>query len=350
MNPFDLILGRSSAAAELRDFARRAAAVDAPLLLTGESGTGKGLVARAVHAASDRARRSFVAINCAGVPETLFESEFFGHDRGAFTGAQQTRRGLFEQAHGGTLFLDEVGEMAASLQAKLLTAIEDGEIRRLGAERTLSVDVRIIAATNEDLDDAVRERRFRRDLYHRLLVLAYRVPALREREGDIEYLAGIFLARHADRYRRPIAGFAPSVLRRLNAYPWPGNVRELDHAVEAAVLACDDGPIRLRHLPPAVLEGATARDARLALPHGNGNGNGGNGGNGTGGDGPEGAPIVQPVRYSFHGSPAAERRRILETLHRCRGNKTRAAEALGMARNTLRAKLRAHGIEPASSG
>lgn len=330
MSDFQMILGQSEAAREILHFGRRAAAVDAPVLLTGESGTGKGLLARAIHSGSSRAARPLIAINCAGIPESLFESEFFGHTRGAFTGAHDSRRGLFEQAHGGTLFLDEIGELPLPLQAKLLTAIEDGEIRRLGGERTTLVDVRIIAATGVDLDDAVRRGLFRRDLYHRLLVLAFRLPPLRSREGDIDFLAHHFLETFRKKYCRPITGFEPGAVERLRAYTWPGNVRELAHAIEAAVLACEHSRIRIRHLPRNIL-----------IPdHANGDNHHPETGHTA--EAPGGR---HPRRYSFYGAPEEERARILEMLRRHHGNKTRAAAALGMARNTLRHKLRAFGIE-----
>lgn len=321
-DPFARFLGNSDAVHHVRAFGARAASVDAPVLLTGESGTGKGLLARAIHEASRRARGPLVAVNCAGIPDTLFESVFFGHVRGAFTGAQQSHRGLFEQAHGGTLFLDEIGELPTALQAKLLTALEDGEVRRLGSERTVRVDARVIAATSVDLERAVREGSFRRDLYHRLLVLSLRLPALRERLEDLDLLAHHFLDRYTKRYGRPNRGFTPAALDRLHAYAWPGNVRELAHAIEAAVLACDAGPIRVRHLPTSIISPEPVAFAAEPLA----------------------ITREERGRYSFYGSPAEERRRIEEALRRFRGNKTRAAEALGMARNTLRLKIRALGL------
>lgn len=324
MPDFSSILGASEAADAIRAFGRRAAQVDAPVLLTGESGTGKGLLARAIHAASRRASRPFVAVNCAGVPETLFESEFFGHTRGAFTGAHDGRRGLFELAHGGTLFLDEVADLPVALQAKLLTALEDGEIRRLGSERVVRVDVRLIAATGADLERSVVERRFRRDLFHRLLVLSYRLPSLREREGDLDFFLAYFLERYTRRYERQVRGFDAPALARLRAHSWPGNIRELAHAVEAAVLACDDARIGVRHLPESVRAPVRPPDDP-ALPRPTG-------------------------RYAFYGSRAEERRRIEEALRRCRGNRTRAARALGMARNTLRHKIRVLGIGEIGGG
>jgi len=344
VNALDRILGPSDAAAALREFGRRAAAVDAPVLLTGETGTGKGLLARAIHEASRRARGPFVAINCAGIPETLFESEFFGHTRGAFTGAQQSHRGLFEQAAAGTLFLDEVAELPLPLQAKLLTALEDGEIRRLGGERTVRVDVRIIAAAGIDLERAVAERRFRRDLYHRLLVLSCRLPALRDRHGDIAFLAHHFLDHFTQRYQAPARTFSPAALARLQAYSWPGNIRELAHAIEAAVLACDGATIGVAHLPSAITStpsplahAATAHEPQATYafaPPGQDH------------DGERRPPLHFPRgRYSFYGSEDDERRRIEEALRFYRGNKTRAAAALGMARNTLRLKLRHFGLD-----
>ncbi len=347
VEPFDRILGDSAEAEAVREFGRRAAAVDAPVLLTGESGTGKGLLARAIHEASARARRAFVAVNCAGVPETLFESHFFGHDRGAFTGAQQLHRGLFEQADGGTLFLDEVSELPLLLQAKLLTALEDGEIRRLGSERVVRVSPRLIAAAGCDLLDAVRQGAFRRDLYHRLVVLSFQLPPLRDRPGDVEALACAFLDAAARRYGLAGRALEGPALERLRRYAWPGNVRELAHALEAALLACDGPRLLVRHLPASVREGrrpepgsAVPGDAGRPLPgspsdHGLAAFPGA-----LGPAAPGGAPRMRAVRYSFLGSAHEERRRIVDALAACRGNKTRAAEMLGMARNTLRAKLR----------
>lgn len=319
VSTFTPILGRSRAAEAIRQFGRRAALVDAPVLLIGETGTGKGLLARAIHAASARRRQPFVAVNCAAVPETLIESEFFGHNRGAFTGAHEMRRGLFEQANRGTLFLDEIGDLPLQAQAKLLTAIEDGEIRRLGGERTIPVDTRIVAATGVDLARAVHERTFRRDLYYRLHVLAFRLPALRERDGDIEFLARHFLQHYNQKYRRRIQGLDAAAMATLEKYPWPGNVRELAHTIEAAVLACDSHRIAREHLPQPLLDPAPTTTEGPATPH---------------------------ERYSFHGPPEVERQRIREALERYRGNKTRAAAALGMARNTLLNKLRTLDIDP----
>ena len=304
-DPFAAILGASPAAHAIRVFGARAAAVDASVLLTGESGTGKGILARAIHEASPRRRGPFVAVNCAGVPESLFESEFFGHTRGAFTGALQSRRGLLELADGGTLFLDEIGELPLGMQAKLLTALEDRAFRRVGGERLVRVDCRIVTATAVDLERAVLNRTFRRDLYHRLLVLWYCLPPLRERGGDIDIIAEHCLQACARKYDRHVRGFAPGTLARLRAHPWPGNVRQLAHAIEAALLATDGGLI----LPAALPQDALSSEAAVA--------------------------------------PPSERERLLAVLQRTAGNKTRAAEILGITRTTLRHRLRKCGIEQA---
>jgi len=331
---FEAILGASEEADSIRDSGRRAAGVDATVLITGESGTGKGLLARAIHAASARARMPFVAVNCASIPESLFEAEFFGHARGAFTGAQASRRGLLEQADRGSLFMDEVGELEPSLQAKLLTAIEDREFRRLGAERPVQVDARVIAATGVDLEQAVERGAFRRDLFHRLTVLRIHLPPLRERSGDVDVFAAHYLEVSTRRYRRPIRSFDERALSLIRSYDWPGNIRELANAVEAAVLACDGPRIGPAHLPEGV------RSVRSSAPAG-GVGHARSDLSGRGpSESPAGRSRADRPRYSHFGSEAEERRRIEEALRRWRGNKTRAARDLGMARNTLRGRLK----------
>lgn len=314
-DPHGAIIGSSRAAAEIREFARLAAGVDAAVLITGETGTGKGVLAAAIHGGSRRAGSRLVAVNCAGVPETLFESEFFGHVRGAFTGANQTRRGLFEQAHGGTLFLDEIGELTLPLQAKLLTTIDQGEVRRLGSESTVHVDARLITATGVDLEAAVRCDRFRLDLYHRLLVLSFHLPPLRLRGPDVLLLARHFLCTYAARHQRPVGDLHPSTVRLIERHDWPGNIRQLAHAMEAAVLLARGPSILPDDLPRRIMQQSTAE------------------------------PSMTGARYSFYGSQDEECARIVDALRAHAGNMTRTARALGMSRNTLRSRMRALQIE-----
>jgi DNA-binding NtrC family response regulator len=309
-DPLGPVLGTSRAARAIREFAQLAARVDAPVLITGETGTGKGVLATAIHRASARAAARLVAVNCAGVPESLFESEFFGHSRGAFTGAHQARRGLFELAHGGTLFLDEVGELTLPLQAKLLTAMDHGEIRRLGAEREVQVDARILAATAADLEAAVADRGFRLDLFHRLLVLSFHMPALRDRGPDILLLARHFVCTFAGRHELRVGDLHPDLIRLIERHSWPGNIRQLAHAMEAAVLHARGAELRAADVPARILQQTGATDTAVG-------------------------------RYSFYGTESEERSRIEAALSAHRGNLTRAARALGMARNTLRSRMEA---------
>ncbi len=312
-DPFEAIIGASRSAQAMRAFGRRAAAVAAPVLLLGESGTGKGVLARAIHNASARSAKAFVAINCAAVPESLFESEFFGHVRGAFTGAQYAHKGLFEQAHQGTLFLDEIGELPAAAQAKLLTALEDRVIRRVGGERAFAIDVRIIAATACDLAQHVRTKMFRADLYHRLSILCFTIPALRQRRDDVAMIANHLHTQLAARYQVEHAPELPrETIAHLQSLNWPGNVRELANAIERALLLRQSGVI------------APSEISIVSNP-----------------DGPPQLPMPAPVvRYSFVGTVEQERAHIHSALAVCRGNKTRAAALLGMSRNTLLNKLR----------
>ncbi|MGH7468967.1 MAG: sigma-54 interaction domain-containing protein [Longimicrobiales bacterium] len=311
LDAFDRILGTSAQAEAMRAFGRRAAAVDATVLITGETGTGKGVLARAIHDSSARARAALVAVNCAGVPASLFESEFFGHVRGAFTGAVHAHRGLFEQADRGTLFLDEIGELPLNMQAKLLTVLEDGQLRKVGSERTSQFDARLIAATGVDLEIAVAELRFRSDLYHRLHILQCRLPPLRERRDDVAVLAQHFLTFFARKYGRTTPCMAPDTLAALQAHDWPGNVRELAHTIEAAIVAAGNGRIRWKPLSRPPITPTTP--TQLAKPAG---------------------------RYCFSGPPDQEQALIRDALARHNGNRTRAARMLGMARNTLLGKMK----------
>jgi transcriptional regulator with PAS, ATPase and Fis domain len=313
-DPFEAIIGHSRVAQAIRSFGRRAAAVEAPVLLLGESGTGKGVLARAIHQASARSARPFVGVNCAAIPDSLFESEFFGHVRGAFTGAQFTHKGLFEQAHSGTLFLDEIGELPLPAQAKLLTALEDRAVRRVGAERSSPVDVRIIAATACDLPAHVNARTFRTDLYHRLSILCIELPPLRSRADDIPAIATHLLQSIAARYHIDHACPLPEeTTAMLREHSWPGNVRELANAIERAVLLKQDEAITPASV--GIMTAATSHASRHGF-------------------------MPATVRYSFIGTTEQEAAHIKEALTLCRGNKTRAAAMLGMSRNTLLNKLR----------
>jgi two-component system response regulator HydG len=269
------LVGGSAALAAALELATRVAPTRSTVLLTGETGTGKELFAELVHARSTRARGPFVQVNCAALPETLLESELFGHERGAFTGADRTRIGRFEQANGGTLFLDEIGDMSPATQAKLLRALQDQEFHRLGGTHRLRTDARIVAATNRDLEAAVRDGRFREDLYYRLAVIGIRLPPLRERPGDVEELAHHFLAELGRALGRPLEGFDAAALDALRAHAWPGNVRELRNVVERAALLADGPRIVRVELGAAgrggpgaaelALEGLTLREAERLL-------------------------------------------------------------------------------------
>ena len=314
------ILGRSAPIQELLALIRQVAPTEATVLVTGESGTGKELVARALHAQSPRAARPIVTVNCAALAENLLESELFGHERGAFTGAERRREGRFKQADGGTLFLDEIGEMPISLQAKLLRALQQGAVQRLGSDLSEHVDVRVIAATNRDLKKEVAERRFREDLYFRLNVISIDVPPLRRRTEDIPLLAAHFLARFAERNRKTVRGFSPQAMNSLLHYAWPGNVRELENAVERAVILCTGDLVTGKELPLAVAEA----------------------------EAPEAASGQQPTQggQSLAGLPLdeVERMAIEDTLKLTRDNKSEAARSLGITRATLHNKMRKYEI------
>jgi DNA-binding NtrC family response regulator len=308
------IIGGSAPMREVKERVRRVAASDATVLITGESGTGKEVVARAVHLASRRGDKPFVPVNCAAITETLLESELFGHARGAFTGAARARRGLFEEASGGTLFIDEIGETSPGFQAKLLRALQDGEIRRVGESTPVQVDVRIIAATNQDLKRAIAERRFREDLFYRLNVVPVRIPPLRERREDIPLLAAHFLARYNAR-----AGAAkvlsPEAMQKLGDHHWPGNVRELENMVEQAAALSVDAEIRAVDI--SLEEGGPLPPTPDAE-----------------GDGRTLAAAVEE----------AERRTVEAALARCEGDLARVARDLGVSATTLWRKMKRLGI------
>jgi transcriptional regulator with GAF, ATPase, and Fis domain len=248
----DGVVGRSPLLSEVLQRVKRVAPTDMPVLITGETGTGKELLARAIHHRSRRAPRHLVSVNLAAVPETLAAAELFGHEKGAFTGADRTRVGRFEAADRGTLYLDEIGELRPDLQVMLLRVLQEGEFERLGGGTTRRVDVRLIAATNRDLDVEVQEGRFREDLFYRLNVFPIHLPPLRERPEDIPVLAEYFLQRAAPRLGRPIFGITPASMRRLQQYQWPGNIRQLQNVIERCAILCDEGELEV---PETALSG-----------------------------------------------------------------------------------------------
>jgi len=305
------LIAQSPAMQAVLDLVERVAPTDATVLIQGESGTGKEVIAKAVHHASPRAARPFVAVNCGAVPETLLESELFGYVRGAFTGAGGGKLGLFEEAGGGTLFLDEIAEMPATLQVKLLRALQSGEVRRLGATQAATIDVRVLAATNGDLATRISQGSFREDLFYRLNVIQVVLPPLRDRREDIPALAEHFLARAAAKLGRTLR-LSPAALERVLRYPWPGNVRELENAIERAAILSRSETVEPDDLPPHVSAG-------LQL-------------------GPSPA-LPRQVTLA-----EAERAHILTTLERFGRNHSGAAEALGIGRTTLWRKLKEYGI------
>jgi len=310
------LLGDAPAFRQVIETLRQAAPTSATVLLHGESGTGKELAARLLHDLSPRAKGPFVPINCAAIPEGLLESELFGHERGAFTGAVARKEGRFERARGGTLFLDEVGEIPLSLQVKLLRFLQDGALERVGGTESLRVDVRVVAATNKDLAEAVRTGRFREDLYYRLDVVSLRLPPLRERREDVPLLAMAFLRRIAEKNNKRVAAFTPAALASLEGYSWPGNVRELMHAVERAVILCRGDTLDVADLPEAVRGSPTAL---AELPPSGG-----------------AKALLVPLGTTME---EVERQVIKETLRRTRGDKNLAAQILGIAARTIYRKL-----------
>lgn len=315
------ILGDSEAARLVRaQVAKIASSPAMTILIQGESGTGKDLVARTIHVASARAPKPFVPINCTAIPDTLLESELFGHERGAFTDARHRKPGLLELADGGTAFLDEVGDPGLPLQSKLLRFLEERSFRRLGSTRDISVDVRIVAATNRDLASAVRQGRFRRDLYYRLRVVPVMLPPLRERPADVPVLARHFLEHHCRRFHKRFDGFHPDALRRLAEYSWPGNVRELKNAIERVVLL-EDGPV--------------VRSEMLWLGE------------------TQTPPLPEPHSRRTAGDELnlerLELRALMRALEIAGGNRTEAARLLGVSRDTVRARIKQHGIRFATT-
>ncbi len=302
----------------LRQAASVATHPDTTVLITGESGTGKEVVARLIHHRSRRAAGPFLAVNCASIPASILESELFGHEAGAFTDARRPREGLLEAADGGTVFLDEIGDMDLGLQAKLLRFLETRRIRRLGGVRETEVDVRIVAATNQDLKQAIAARRFREDLYYRLNVFPIHVPPLRERPEDVVPLARHFLAYFSRKFHRDLRDIAPEAQARLRAYPWPGNVREVRNLMERLAITCTGPVLRAEDLPEEFRDTGPSRPGRWVLP-------------------PGGCDLEALERD-------LARSLILQALERTGGNVSRAARLLGLARSTLRNRMATLGI------
>jgi two-component system response regulator AtoC len=314
------IVAASPVMIEVLELLERAAEFKATVLLTGESGTGKEVLARAIHAQSGRRNQAFVAVNCGAIPETLLESELFGHTKGAFTGADRARRGLFVAADGGTLFLDEIGELPNPLQVKLLRVLQDEEVRPIGESKSRKVDVRVLAATAREIDDEVAAGRFREDLFYRLNVLRVRVPPLRDRREDIPLLVDHFLAHFRDALGKPVRAVADDALARLTSYGWPGNVRELENVMERALILANSDRITLRELPANVVSSEER-------------------------EGP-----VRPGDLSLRrGRRQFEAEMIRKALAATGGNRTHAARLLEISHRALLYKIKEYGIRDAGS-
>jgi len=303
------LIGASPAMQKVYRVARQVAASRATVLITGESGTGKGELARAIHALSPRAKQGFISLHCSAVPETLLESEMFGHERGSFTGADKRRLGKFEQAAGGTLFLDEIGDISPLVQTKLLRVLQERQIERVGGNETIPVDVRVIAATNKDLTAEVREGRFREDLYYRLNVVHLDMPPLRLRGSDVLVLANAFLRRFAEDNKKPVEDFTEEARTKILSHRWPGNVRELENAVERAVVLCEGSKIEADDLP---FEAAQPMRGAVRVP---------------------GATMAEIERWA-----------ILATLEATGGSTTKTAELLDISVRTVQYRLHEYGL------
>ena len=314
--------GASAAMRQIFALVEQVAPSKAAVLITGESGTGKELVARALHSLSPRASGPFVALNCAAMPESLIESELFGHEKGAFTGAVERRAGCFELAQGGTLLLDEIGDMPLNTQAKLLRVLEDSRVRRLGGRTETLVDVRVVASTNKNLADAIKQNHFREDLFYRLNVFEVQLPPLRDRLDDVPLLARVLLEDLNRKHGMQVTEIAPDAMEMMCRHRWPGNVRELRNALERAVVLTGDGPVQSRHLPPSVVP-SNVREAPTATAAAETN--------------PDFLVLTPGTTIED-----AERALVRRTLIMTKGNKTRAAEVLGISLKTLFNKLKGY--------
>ena len=311
---FSKIIGKSRRMKELFENLSLIAPSDATILIYGESGTGKELVANAIHQNSPRAQKPFIKVSCAALPETLLESELFGHERGAFTGALARKAGRFQLADGGTLFLDEVNVMSATTQVKLLRVLQEREFEPLGSTKTIHVDIRLITATNKELEAEVKEGRFREDLFYRLNVVPIHLPPLRERKEDIPLLAEHFFRLYQEKNKKSIKGFLPKTIDTLMRYDWPGNIRELENVIERAILLCRSEYITPKDLPPPLQGEEVGEQPIISIPSG---------------------MTLEQV----------ERETIIQTLEETGGNRTQTAQILGISRKTLQNKLKEYGLE-----
>jgi two-component system, NtrC family, response regulator HydG len=307
---FHGIIGRSNGIQRVFDLVESVAPTAAPVMILGPSGTGKELVARAIHEVSPRRNQPFIKVNCAALNESLLESELFGHEKGSFTGAERLRIGRFEAAHGGTIFLDEIGDIPLSTQVKLLRVLEEREIERVGDHRPIQVDVRIVTATNKNLEKLIREGSFREDLYFRISVFPLPIPALKDRRDDIPVIIESFLEQHAMKVRKPVTGVHPQAMEKLLAYDWPGNVRELKNAIEYASVLCTGPALQVRDLPPQIVsppsEDASAREGTREK---------------------------------------GEKENLLQILRECNGNQSEAARRLGVSRVTIWKRIKKFHID-----
>ncbi|MFQ5873606.1 MAG: sigma-54 interaction domain-containing protein [Dehalococcoidia bacterium] len=317
---FANIIGTSPAMEQVYALMRKVINSDTTVLITGESGTGKELVARAIHYTSRRRARRFVPVNCGAIPRELLESEMFGHEKGAFSGAHRTKLGLIEEADGGTLFLDEISELPLDLQIKINRVLQEKQVRRVGERTDRPVDVRILSATNRDLQERISQGLFREDLFYRINVYPIPIPPLRAHAEDIPLLINHFIAKYNQTMDKDISGVAPEVAKALQAYSWPGNVRELENAIERAVLLADSGPIKLEHLPPSIWEKShkPAGEALVNLPY---------------------HEAAQAAAHDF------SKTYLVAVLKRHQGNVTQAAKDAGIERESFHRLLKKHGLK-----
>lgn len=324
----DNIIGESEEIKSIKTIVRKVASTDATVLITGESGTGKELIANAIHSLSNRRKGPFIKVNCGSIPETLLEAELFGHEKGAFTGAINRRKGRFELAHKGTIFLDEIGEISPKLQVALLRVLQDKEFQRVGGEETIKVDVRIITATNKNLEEEVKKGNFREDLFYRINIISIHVPPLRQRKTDIPILANFFLKKYTETHNKNIEGISEELMNLLLEYSWPGNVRELQNFMESSVIMCSENILTVSSIPPNYQTKLLQPKVNLPQTHNKELDN-------------------EKVIYIKLGATLkeTEKKVIEKTLEAAEHNKSKAARILGITRKTLIMKMREYGIQ-----